>query len=461
MTATFDHGYAVVIGVDANNIARLALPTVAQDVDAVHAVLVHPERCAYRSENVLLLKGERSTAANVLDALYWLRDKVQVDADATAVVYYSGHGMVDKATGQYYLIPYDIRAMSRIRADAIKAEVLTATIGEIAAKRLLVILDCCHAAGMQIKDVDADAGVMVEPRPFPVDLPATKAIPVYAGTPGDKDVGDLLEGEGRAILNSSTGEQSSYVRQDGKMSLFTYHLIEALTGHAPHPDDATVVYVTDVMSWVTHEVKKSAAREQVAQTPVMHTSGVFPVAQLLGGKGVAVSKGETAPDPLAELPATAVINQQGQTVQGTQVVAGRDASIGRIGDDISAGGDVVGGDKISVGDIRGSSGVAIGRGASSTVIQSERGGTDLAQAFARLQVLAGQAAPAMSGKVNALKELVESGNAANDTDVANLLQDIIDAVPDSVPAIVTLFNNPHVAATAGPNTRFVLGRLRQ
>ena len=122
MTSTFEHGYAVVVGVNENQIGRLALGSVAKDVQALYDVLVHPERCAYKPDNVKLLKGAESTNKNILDALYWLKDKVAADPEATAIVYYSGHGMVDRAANQYYLIPYDIKALSRIRADAIKAE---------------------------------------------------------------------------------------------------------------------------------------------------------------------------------------------------------------------------------------------------------------------------------------------------------------------------------------------------
>lgn len=334
MASEFNHGYAVLISIDSNQIAQLALPSVLKDVQALYDVLIHPERCAYKPENVKLLQGEASTQRNIFDALYWLQEKVKADPEATAVIYYTGHGMVDQETEQYYLVPYDIQGLNRIRADAIRAETLTAEISAIPAKRMLVILDCCHAAGMDIKDIDLSNGPKIEAKAFPLDLPETKAIPEYEA--GSKDVSALAEGEGRAILNSSTGEQKSYVRRDGAMSLFTYHLIEALTGHAPHPDDATVVYVTDVMSWVTHEVKKSAAREGVVQTPVMRTTGVFPVAQLLGGKGVATAKGEIPPDPLQPLPPT-------------------------------SRGDQVGRDKITVGNITGSQGVAIGSGASAAV----------------------------------------------------------------------------------------------
>jgi hypothetical protein len=402
MSAIFEHGYAVIVGVDENQIGRLALSTVAKDVQALYDVLVHPERCAYKPENVKLLKGADSTQNNILDALGWLRDKVKADPAATAIIYYSGHGMVDKATNQYYLVPFNISVLSRIRSDALQAVTLTAEISDIQAPRTLVILDCCHAAGMEVKDIDLsdlEGGQKVFSTPFPIDLPETAEIPEYTAAPGGKNIADLMEGEGRAILNSATGAQSSYVRRDGQMSLFTYHLIEALTGHAPHPDDAKVVYVTDVMSWVTHEVKKSAKSEGVEQTPVMRTSGVFPVAQLIGGKGVMIAKGDIPPAPLDPLPPASTVttfNQENQTVYGHQANIGTmQGNIGQIGDNVNTGGgayvrgnvqanrdfiggnkvvhggeiggDRIEGDKISVGNMQNVQGVAIGRHANANV----------------------------------------------------------------------------------------------
>lgn len=298
MTETFDHGYAVVIGIDANAIPQLALPTVAHDVAAVRDVLVDPERCAYLPDNVRLLSGSAATKAGILAALKWLRDRAAADPEATAVLYYSGHGAVDK--GRYYLIPYDV-SISTIYADALPAEEFNAHLRATTAKRLLVVFDCCHAGGVGSRESGLEkldeADDLLSTAPFPIDL-AAPDLPDYNGEAiggALEAVSDLLQGEGRAILNSSTGGQKSYLRADRTMSLFTYHLIEALTGHAPHPDDATIVSVTDVMSWVTQEVAKSAAREGRDQTPVMRTSGVFPVAQLLGGRGVAVGLGETPP----------------------------------------------------------------------------------------------------------------------------------------------------------------------
>jgi hypothetical protein len=495
MSEIFENGYAVVIGIDSNKIPRLALEAVAKDVTAVHDVLIHPERCAYSPDNVKLLQGEESTGKNILEAIFWLKEKVQADPQATAVIYYSGHGMRDKKTEQYYLIPYDIQSLSRLRIDALKAETITAEISEIQAKRTLVVLDCCHAQGMKVKDVDLDGGPELDRVAFPDDLPETKAVPAYES--GGNDLAELAEGDGRAILNSSTGAESSYVRPDRKMSVFTYHFIEALTGHAPHGETDTVVYVTDVMSWVTRRVKETVAQMGRSQTPVMRTSGVFPVAQLIGGKGVALSKGELAPDPLEPLPEASV-----SVVGDHNVVAGDNAQINQAGGDMAggdivkkeggvhfgegdvtvsgpvAGGDqqvqygdvihgskseveLVDGDKIDANNISGST-VAMGRGSrveADVRIQHGGGSTRLDPLFVPLQSLVAGQAPEMVGKVNALKTQVEMGSSADDTAVANLIQDIADAVPASKSVIVALFANPQVSMAAGNNSKFVLGRI--
>ena len=50
----------------------------------------------------------------------------------------------------YFLIPYDVRE-KRLRARSRRAEDFAAAIAALQSKRLLVILDCCHAGGMDVK----------------------------------------------------------------------------------------------------------------------------------------------------------------------------------------------------------------------------------------------------------------------------------------------------------------------
>lgn len=277
----FDHGYALLIGVDENKLPNLALPTVKKDVTKLKEVLTHPERCGYLEENVHVLTGTDATHAKILDGLEWLKDKLAGDTDKTAFVYYSGHGHRD-SSGEAFLIPYDARYP--ITTGSLRAQDFAASLDSIRPKRLLVVLDCCHAESMNVKDTQQTG------------LAST------AVTSDTKGAELLAQGEGRAVLSSSLGTQLSYIRSDGKMSVFTYHMVEALIGHGVRPDWPEVT-VTELMEYVGRTVPETVRtqHDNAKQVPFVRFSGtVFPIALVLGGKGV--QKGATPPDPLAELP---------------------------------------------------------------------------------------------------------------------------------------------------------------
>jgi hypothetical protein len=373
MEAKFSNGYALLIGVNEHSVDRWALPDVAKDVAALREVLSHPDRCAYIEENVKVVHGAEATQAGIMKGLAWLQQRIKADGsgNTTALVYYSGHGWLDRSTDppDAYLVPYDTEE-GNVPFTALEATQFARAIDKLDAERLLVILDCCHAGAMGVKDAEATAParfqeVAFEPVLF---LGSTKA----TAAPGSRDLHALAVGSGRAVLSSSVGSQVSCMRSDRRMSIFTYHLIEALTGHAQPEGGATEVLVTDVMSYTTRHVPRSARVQGSEQTPDYRLSGNFPVALLLGGKGL--TKGQEAPNPL-DLAKEGTAMRKVDTGGGAHIrgdvntgggdFVGRDKFVG--GDEVR--GDRVGGDKITVGDISGSTGVAIGRGAQSHVTQ--------------------------------------------------------------------------------------------
>jgi uncharacterized caspase-like protein len=393
MAKQFTNGYALLIGVNENAIPGWALPDVAKDLDALAKVLTHLERCAYPAAHVKVLTGQEATRQGILEGLEWLQARIRADTsgNATAVVYYTGHGWRDESGGSadFYLVPYDVKE-GKIKSYALPAAAFAEAVGELKPQRLLVVLDCCHAAGMGIKDV----------APLPTGYVGAAIAPSLlmegekpVAGPGAKGLEALALGKGRAVLSSSSGAQSSYMRKDGKMSIFTYHLIEALTGHAQPQEGATEVLVSDVMSHVWRHVPQSAKTDwNVEQTPDYQVSGNFPVALLLGGQGW--SKGQPAPDPLEEIPEEVgmvrKVDTGGGAYVGGSVDTGGGDFVGRDkivhGDEVRGDkvmGDKVGGDKITVGDISRSTGVAIGRGAQATVTQG-LGGDEIARLFAEV-----------------------------------------------------------------------------
>lgn len=331
MTKTFDptRAYALLIAVDQNQVTRWALPAVANDLRELKAVLLHPERCAYAEANIKVVMGAEATRRGILEGMKWLRDCLKKDADATVILYYTGHGAVEG--GANYLIPFDMDE-DNVPLTALRAQDFADAVGKITPERMFVALDCCHAEGMQVKDLAAATSVA----PVPLGLfKVNGTSDAKALTPIAKGIDALENGSGRAVLNSCRAAESSYVYEDRKMSAFTYHLIEALTGHANPPEGATDVRVYDVLSYLDHKVPSEVAKRlRQSQHPEFEARGSFAVARLLGGKGL--SKGSAAPEPgLANLP--------GPTMQAS-ITGGGAIAQGAGARAVGAGGVMVGGD---------------------------------------------------------------------------------------------------------------------
>ena len=113
-------------------------------------------------------------------------------------------------------------------------------------------------------------------------------LPGFAQVAPPKGVVDELKhGVGRAVFASSRGEQKSWVRPDGTMSIYTYHLIEALQGAGNQLGDTTV-RVSNLMNHLGRAVPESARKLcQAEQTPFFDAATEdFSVALLRGGKGL-------------------------------------------------------------------------------------------------------------------------------------------------------------------------------
>ena len=435
----FEHGYALLISINENAVPAWALPSVVNDVVGLNNVLTHPERCAYPNENVKVIMGKEATRQGILDGLDWLHERVEGDGsgEATAVVYYTGHGWRDEAAKPaYYLIPYDVR-QDDLRGRAVRAEDFAGALRSLEARRLLAILDCCHSGGMEVKglgDFQRSA------------LPPGAVMAEEAVTPeeGAKGLGALAQGEGRAVLSSSRGEQLSYILRDRTMSIFTYCLIAALTGHAQPQEGAKEVLVSDVMSYVWRHVPERAREAWGAkQQPDYQVSGNFPVALLLGGEGL--SKGQPAPDP-----------REATFPEGV----GRFSYVSTGGGDY-IGGDAVGGDKITTGDISGT-GIAIGRGARASVTSGVTR-ADLEQAFAPVLAALAEAPPeqraAAQRELEILKEEAYRPGKADDSRMAGALEALVALVPSAAGAMASAFVSPLLAGLAGPVTRYVLEKI--
>jgi hypothetical protein len=255
----FSHGHAVVVGIGND------LPMTVTDATALASVLTDPERCGYPAAQVKLLAGgaalaeERPTRANILAALDGLADSCRSDPDAIAIVYYSGHGGFRPEDGVYYLVPdgYD---PNRFVDTTVTGADLAGKLAAVRASGVLVLLDCCHAAGLSSGPLVAKGGI--RKAPLPPDLMALKGM------------------TGRALVASCQANEESFGGHP--YSFFTAALLEGLAGYGARQRDGKAHFI-DVLGWIGHEVTK---RTSDRQHPILDFSQVpinFPLAFYAGG----------------------------------------------------------------------------------------------------------------------------------------------------------------------------------
>jgi hypothetical protein len=273
MAETFNHGYALLIGVGESQYAKLSLPVTVKDTQAIYGVLTDRDLCGYPPDQIRILNNNEATRDGILQGLSWLKEKVESDREATAIVYYSGHGWVDKSDNRYYLLQHDVKP-TKLAASALSAAVFTTAIREIDAERLLVVIDSCHAAGMATSK-DADAELMDEFDGF-------ERVAFSKGL-----IENLKRGKGRVVFTSSEGHQESWILKDQSLSIYTFHFLEALKGAGNQAGDH-VVRVSNLMNYLGKSVSETTRQVYDRdQTPHFDfDTGDFAISLLRGGKGL-------------------------------------------------------------------------------------------------------------------------------------------------------------------------------
>jgi hypothetical protein len=489
---TFTHGHALLVGVGAD------LPNTVDDAKGIADLLVDPGRCAYPKDQVTLLTAEQATRDQVLAALDQLVQKA--GPDDTVIVYFSGHGYrVQTPYGAfYYLMTYGYDEKN-LPATAISGAEFVDRLRALRSRKLLLLLDCCHAGGL--KDTKAVGGGELAKAPLPPEA-----------------TGLLAAGQGRIAIASSKAEELSYAGKP--YSAFTLALAEALCGVGAAEADGYV----RVMDLVLHARQMVPIRTGHKQHPITNdfeNADNFKVAYYAGGeakaKGLPFKVEEIQIEPEPGAFNRAAIDQRGQTVHGPQTNITGDVhgsvysgNIGQIGNrtvntgggayverDVNTGGgdfvgrdridnrggfhqpgwqvgtvnqssgDVhhtsVGGDQINTGDISGS-GIAIGRDAQAHVTQG-MSAADLASLFAQIytQIEKRPADPDVDrdeivDTVQKIEAEAGKGEQANPTRVERWLRILKEIAPDVLDVTAQALTNPIGGVADG--IRKVAARLR-
>jgi hypothetical protein len=202
-------GYALVIGISKYTAQGPAsLKCAANDAQQLAAYLQGQPDIDFSGERVRTLTDEDATLRGVLGGLDWLRVECASSEvpDPLAIVYFSGHGMPDPA-GRHFLVPHD-GDRQQLFATALWNRTFNAALEQIPTRRLVVLLDACHAGGM-------------------VELAGAKTGAALSYDPDDESEGLRLEpGHGRYFIASCAAGQQSF--EGGDNGIFTQSLLGLL-----------------------------------------------------------------------------------------------------------------------------------------------------------------------------------------------------------------------------------------
>ncbi len=218
-----ENAYALLIGISYED----GLNTIG-DAEDVAQILRDEKLCAYRPENVFMLRGEEADRAGILAAFDKLIERT--DEQSSVFLYYSGHG--DVLDGVFHFVPHGIRAgmeYDEYTAAWVTADDIREKISRLQTRRLIFFMDCCHATGMAVGGFQ------------PRISEGSKA----EGEPSFEHLEGLAQKvdteRGISVVASCKEEQESYQLDGDRNSLFTKHLLLALRGQ--HLSQFTDPYV--------------------------------------------------------------------------------------------------------------------------------------------------------------------------------------------------------------------------
>jgi tetratricopeptide (TPR) repeat protein len=229
-TVSVPRSYAVVIGISKypklGPKQQLNFPE--RDASAMYSVLISSEGGNFKAENVHRLIGPQATLANIRKEIgEWLPSVAK--EDDRVLIYFAGHGFIFDGKG--YLAPYDVDPANGART-AYPMDELGSVIGSrIRAKSKILLTDACHSGA-----ITPDQTMSL-----------------------NRTLGNL----NRSLfsLTASRDRESSYEREDLQHGIFTYFVVQGMSGSADENGDG-VVTADELQDYVRVQVREATGALQ-------------------------------------------------------------------------------------------------------------------------------------------------------------------------------------------------------
>ncbi|UXX79972.1 caspase family protein [Reichenbachiella carrageenanivorans] len=245
--------HVMAVGINKYKNPSLDLNYALEDAEAFLKLVKTKGKKLFNKTEVYSLFNEEATKANMLAML----DEIAAKARPQDVFffYYAGHGSM--VEGNFYFIPtenirlYDFDLLTN---EAIDAAVIQEKFANISALKQLVVLDACQSGG------------------------STELLAVR-GASEEKAMAQLSRSSGVHVLAASGSEQYATEFAELGHGLFTYVLLEALSGKADGAPKDGKVTIYELKAYIDSQVPEySTQYKGKPQYPVTYSRGQdFPV----------------------------------------------------------------------------------------------------------------------------------------------------------------------------------------
>lgn len=240
--------FALIIGVGGD------LPATVADAAAIYELLSDPQKGGYPKENIEFLTEEKASKQGAIAALDRIVARSTATEHSTVLIYYSGHGLKIPREENSQIFDFYLKTSgadrTRKEETMLSGNIFSEKINLIAAEKILVLLDCCHADGMKPQKIS-----VFEEMVIPVETSNRLLLEKLQG------------GEGRVFISACDDDEQSVILPGSSNSLFTEVCLEVFNGNLSPTEE--FVSVVDLIYFVVKEIPKRVLPFRHTQRPII------------------------------------------------------------------------------------------------------------------------------------------------------------------------------------------------
>ncbi len=248
--------YFVGIGLSQYNDPRNNLRYAAKDMLDIYKYF--KTTSSFENVHAYTSSNER-VSARTIDSVRLFLQKAR--ARDQVIVYYAGHGMLDTASGSYYLSSYNWEA-GNPAATGLNIDDLNNAVAASPARKKIMMIDACNSGlsddeAMIYEETMGDDTSAVVARGFKVKNKSQRSSIVNFA------FNHFNQGNGVDIMAASAGNEYAFETDSLKNGLFTYSLLTAFKSGDADLDKDSILSISELQHYVSSMVKRlSKGRQQ-------------------------------------------------------------------------------------------------------------------------------------------------------------------------------------------------------